>query len=65
MGRMRGAEMFARLLGKLKSICQKGGCESDLTRDRNPRMLSPDVRRALKGLQRNCEEVGRDKADVK
>ena len=62
MGRMRGAEMFARLLRKLKSICQKGGCESDLTRDRNPRVLSPDVRRALKRLQQDSEE---NKTDVK
>lgn len=56
--------MVAGLLRKLKSICRKGGCESDLIRDRNPRVLSPDVRRALKKLQQNCEEGSSDKTDV-
>ena len=56
--------MVAGLLRKLKSICRKGGCESDLIRDRNPRVLSPDVRRALKKLQQNCEEGSGDRTDV-
>lgn len=57
--------MFNALLKKLKSIRRRGGCESDPMRDRNPRVLSPDVRRALKELQQNCEEDSGDKADVK
>lgn len=57
--------MVAGLLRKLKSICRKGGCESDLIRDRNPRVLSPDVRRALKELKQKCEEDSGAKADVK
>lgn len=56
--------MVAGLLRKLKSICRKGGCESDLIRDRNPRVLSPDVRRALKRLRQDCEEGSSDRTDV-
>lgn len=57
--------MFDLLMRKQKSIFRKGGCESDLIRDRNPRVLSPDVRRALKKLQQNCEEGSGDKTDAK
>ena len=57
--------MVARLLGKLKSLCQKVGCESGLIRDRNPRTLSPDVRRALKRLRQDCQKDGGDKTNVK
>lgn len=57
--------MFEAFLQKLKSLCRKGECESDLIGDRNPRTLSPDVRRTLKRLQRNCEEDNGDEAAVK
>lgn len=56
--------MFEAFLRKLMSICRKDSRESLLIRDQKPRMLSPDVRRALKRLQQDCEEDSSDKADV-
>lgn len=62
---MRLPLMFDALMRKLKSLCRKGAGESDSIRDRNPRGASPDVRRALKRLQHDCEEDSGDKADAK
>lgn len=57
--------MLGALLRLLKAFFRKGKYESDLIRDRNPSVLSPDVRRALKELKQKCEEASGDKADAK
>ena len=57
--------MVARILKELKTLCRNGGRESDLIRDRNPKVLLPDVMRALKELQQKCEEDNGDEAVVK
>lgn len=57
--------MFDLLIRILKSIRRKCADESDLIRGRNPRVLSPDVRRALNRLRQDCEEGSGVKTDAK
>lgn len=56
--------MLDLLIRILKSIRRKCADESDLIRGRHPRVLSPDVRRALKRLQQDCEDGSAVKTDA-